>query len=62
MAKKMHKEKGVWDRITLWMRSNQRILWVILLILVAFSFEPRFDFINRKSSQVLESTNIERLS
>jgi hypothetical protein len=38
MAKKRRKEKGPWDRFVLWMRSNQRILWVVLLILCAFSF------------------------
>lgn len=38
MAKKRRKEKGPWDRFVLWMRSNQRILWVVLLIICAFSF------------------------
>jgi len=38
MARHKRTEKNVWDRFVIWMRRNQRIIWVLLLILVCFSF------------------------
>ena len=66
MAKKRQKEKGPWDRFTLWMRSNQKVLWVALLILVCFSFgfvgPVQNFFMSAGGSQALEQVYGETIS
>lgn len=38
MAQQKLSERGPWNRIRLWMHRNRRIMWVVLLIVVCFSF------------------------
>jgi hypothetical protein len=38
MAKQQRKEKNAWDRFLLWAEENQKVIWVVLLIIIAPSF------------------------
>src|SRR5262245_30809651 len=38
MAQQSRKDKNAWDRFMLYVHENQKVLWVILLIVIAPSF------------------------
>lgn len=38
MASKRDKQQGLWRQIRIWMHQNQRVVWVVVLILVCFTF------------------------
>lgn len=38
MANKRDKQQGLWRQIRIWMHQNQRVVWVVVLILVCFTF------------------------
>jgi len=38
MAKQSTKDQGLWDRFILWTHENQKVIWVVLLVIIAPTF------------------------